>query len=179
MKRSTRQHFLAASALLFTASVLGTPPSTEEHKVWRAAAEHVREQESGSVSDPGPLPILSRTSFPRFLSAVSQLNASAKGNSCGLSPGDAAGLIEKLVELNSREVSTRPAFTGDPLFRLTDTRPEEGDHLGISQVIFSDDRQTAYLNLDIGGMSGAIVKMQIEKGEWRYVVGCAEWVSWE
>ncbi len=164
--------------MLASALALAAPPLTEEHKVWRAAAEHVRKDESATVSNPGALPILSRTSFPRFPGAISQLNAAAKAGFCGLNPREAEGLVEELVTLNAKEASTRSVFTEGPLFRLTDTRPEEGDHLGLSRVAFSKDRHTAYLNLDIGGMSGSIVKMRLEKGEWHFVMGCADWVSW-
>ena len=179
MKRSPRQIFPAMSAPVFATLVVAAVPHTDEHKVWRAAAEHIREAEAEIVSDPRPLPILARTSFPKFPNAVSQLSKAAESGFCGLNPGEAEELVRKLVTLNSKETSTRSIFKNDSLFRLTNTRPKVGDHLGISRVVFSEDRQTAYLNLDIGGMAGAIIKMRLEKKEWRYDVGCAEWVSWE
>jgi hypothetical protein len=167
MRRSPELIFQAVNALLFATWVSASPPHADEHKVWRAAVEHVREDEAESFSDPRPLPVLARSSFPKFPNAISQLNEAAKSGFCGLNPGEAEGLVRQLVALNANETSTRSGFENEPLFRVTETRPKVGDHLGISRVLFSKDRQSAYLNLDIGGMAGAIIKMRLEQKEWR------------
>jgi hypothetical protein len=168
----------AVLAGLFVATAAAAPPRTEEQRVWLAAARHVLANESAAATHPGPLSVHSRTSYPGFPASVAQLREAARNGLCDAPADDSAAILEQLEKLNAHQVSVREVFTGLPGFRVTDERPENGDYLGLSRVLISQDLQTAYLNLDISGLSGSIVQMKLENGEWRVMAECAQWASW-
>ena len=156
------------------------PPATEEQRVWLAAAQHVHATESAGMSTPAPLAINSRTTFPGR-AAVSRLQKNAKQEFCGESREDARTIIYVLNRLGGRARSVRDVFANRPEFALADSRPTKGDYLGLSEVLFykgTNDRQFAYLNVDIGGQSGSIVKMEKQDGAWAWSAECATWTNY-
>jgi hypothetical protein len=156
------------------------PPATEEQRVWLAAATHVLANESAGTSNPGPLVVRSRTSFPRR-TTVSQLRKNAKQEFCGQSSEDARSIIFILNRAGGRGRSIRDLFVNRPEFSLTDNLPKKGDSLGMSEVLFYRDAknvQSAYLSVEISGRSGSIVKMENKAGSWQWADECATWVSW-
>jgi hypothetical protein len=152
-------------------------PATEEQRVWLAAAQHVLANESAGTSKPGPLVVRSRTSFPGR-AAVSQLQKNAKQEFCGQSREGARSIVYVLNRLGGRERSVRDVFANRPEFSLTDSRPKKGDYVGLSEVLFHGEMQSAYLNVDISGRSGSIVKMEKKDGAWQWAAECATWISW-
>jgi hypothetical protein len=153
-------------------------PTTEEQRVWIAAARHVSANESAGKNDVRPLPVFERTSFPKLESSIAQLVQSAKGGLCGLPASESESIVVKLQELSAVEQSVRKVFAGNPEFIVTAERPKEGDYLGLSRVLFSADKRSAYLNLDIGGVSGSIVALKLDNGEWTKLEECAQWTSY-
>ena len=119
-----------------------------------------------------------RTSFPRLQGSVAQLKQTARVQFCGLPAPEAEAIVVQLERLNSGSESIREVFAGLPEFRITNIRPGKGDYLGISKVLVSKDQRTAYFNLDTGGVSGSIVVMKLENGEWGKLEECAQWTSY-
>jgi hypothetical protein len=146
--------------------------------VWLAAAKHVLANESTGTEMAGPLFVLVNTSFPKSPISMAALSKSVREQFCNVPSTEAASIVSDLARLNSNAVSVREAFAGLTQFRITEERPSKGDYLGISNVLFSADRHTAYLNLDIGGVSGSIVRMKRENGEWGKLEECAQWASY-
>ena len=156
------------------------PPATEEQRVWLAAAQHVQANESAGTSNLGTLAINSRTTFPGR-AAVSRMQKNAKQQFCGESREDARTIIYVLDRLGGRERSVRDVFANLPEFALADSRPAKGDYLGLSEVLFykgAKDTQFAYLNVDIGGQTGSIVKMEKQDGAWTWSAECATWTNY-
>jgi hypothetical protein len=152
--------------------------TTEEHRVWVAAAKHVLANESTGTEKVGQLSVFERTSFPGLAPSVEQLLLAAKNGFCGLPPAEAEATILKLRKLSAGEESVRKVFAEHREFKVTAERPNEGDYLGLSKVLFSPDKRSAFFNLDIGGVSGSIVVMRFENGEWTKLEECAQWTSY-
>jgi hypothetical protein len=154
------------------------PPASQEQHVWLAASQHVLADESASVENPGPLPILSRTSYPASRLALSRLEDQTRNVLCDLSGKDTKEMLTALRWENKRHRPVREVFEYRPEFKLVDSRPEEGDHLGLSRVVFARDTEFAYLNVDIGGQSGSIVRMEKKDGAWAWSAECATWTNY-
>lgn len=155
------------------------PPASKEQAVWLAAAKYVRANAGEFDDHPEvPLQILARTSYPSSRIALAQLKKLAMQGFCELSARDARQVLEALRGANYRQRSVRDVFEHRSEFRLVESRPEKGDHLGISAVVFDREATTAYLDLDIGGPSGSIVRMTRIGEEWGAFTECAAWTAY-
>jgi hypothetical protein len=155
----------------------GADPSPEQ-QVWLAVAQKVRANEMSSASKEFALAIYYQTSFPTHRAHVNQLEKQARDGFCGLSREQANGIVRSLRWQNKQPKSIGDGFDHRPEFVITDRRPRKGDYLGLSSVFFDRDGQTAYVNADISGLSGSLVKMRLKGGVWVWDVECATWVSW-
>jgi hypothetical protein len=154
------------------------PPALPQQQVWLAAARHVQANESSGAGADRVLTILHRTSFPRPRSSLAQLERQAEKEFCGLSREDASGVVRSLHWQNKRAASIGDVFDHRPEFRVVERRPKSGDSLGMSDVVFSRDGNTAYLNVDIGGQSGSVVQMRRDGHAWAWAAECAVWTSY-
>ena len=152
------------------------PAASKQQAVWLAAAQHVLANESRSVNERGVLLIRSRTSFPGSKAALAQLRKQAAQGFCGLPATDAKLVLDALRW--DRASSVRDVLENRPGFSLVDARPEKGDYLGLSSVAFDRQAITGYLNIDISGLAGSIVKMEWTDGAWVWSAECATWTNY-
>lgn len=169
---------MAALGALSSVVACASQPPSEEQRVWLAAAKHVLANEAAGTKTGGPLLVFASTSFPKLPKAMAQLKEASKQAFCDVPGSEAEWIVERLEQVNSKAVALRESFAGMPQFRIAKKRPNKGDYLGLSRVLFSADRQTAYLNLDIGGVSGSIVRMKLFNGEWGKLEECAQWTAY-
>jgi hypothetical protein len=164
----------------FTRNTSGDPlpPATPEQQVWLAIARKVRANEMSSAGRELALSIYHETSFPTRRAQVTQLEKQARKGFCGLAQSESAGVVRSLRWQNKRAKSIGDVFEHRPEFSITDRHPSKGDYLGLSHVVFNRDGDTAYVNADIGGLSGSIVQAKLVNGAWTWAEECATWVSW-
>lgn len=155
-----------------------TAPPMPRQRVWLAAATHVRDNESQGVTGDKSLPVYHRTAFPRFRFALAQLEKQAQQGFCGLSREEAAGVVRSLHWQNKTDRAIGDLFDHRPGFALKESRREKGDQIGLSDVVFDRAGTSAYLNVDIGGRSGSIVRVELRDGAWQWAGECAQWISW-
>lgn len=154
------------------------PPAMPEQQVWLAVAQQVRANEKSGSGRETALPIYHQTSFPTHRAQITQLERQARRGFCGLAQAESGGVVRSLRWQNKRAKSIGDVFEHRAEFNVTDRHPSKGDYLGLSNVVFDRDGDTAYLNADIGGLSGSIVKMKLVNGAWLWSEECATWASW-
>jgi hypothetical protein len=153
-------------------------PATPEQRVWLAVATRVRENDRSSARRAGSLPIYFRTTFPSLRPSITQLEKQARPGFCGLSRDASSGVVRSLRWLNRDSRSIGDVFDHRPGFVVAEGRRRKDDQLGLSNVVFNREGDTAYVSADLGGRSGSIVQVKLADGEWRWAAECATWASW-
>jgi len=166
---------LTASALAASANA---PAANEEVTVWRAVIAHVAQSERQATSGIGTLSVLNVSSFPTMPYVQEQLDQGASKGFCGLSSHESAEILVQLRKQNTSAVQIDSSVSTIPEVVLTSSRPPNGDYLGMSRVVFIASGQAAFLNLDISGLSGAIVRVNKVGDDWVAAGECVEWVTW-
>lgn len=155
------------------------PPAMPQQQVWLAAARQVLTNGNPNLAGASrALPVYHRTSFVGRRSSLAQLERQAAKGFCGLSREEAGGVVRSLHWQNKRTRSIGDVFDHRPEFAVVDRRPDSGDYLGLSDVMFSREGDTAYLNVDISGLSGSIVQMKRDGDSWAWAAECAVWTSY-
>ena len=166
---------LTASAYAATAN---TPAADEEAAVWRAVAAHVAQSERQATRGIGTLSVLNVSSFPTMPYVQEQLDQGASKGFCGLSSHESSEILAQLRKQNTNAVRIDSSVSTLPEVVLTSSRPPKGDYLGMSRVVFIAKGQTAFLIIDISGLSGVIARMNKVGDDWVPAGECVEWVTW-
>jgi hypothetical protein len=152
-------------------------PALPQQQVWLAVAQRVRAHDAPASAEPRALSVFHRTSFPKRRESLSQLDKQARRGFCGLPRDEADGVVRSLDWQNKRTHSIGDLFDHRPEFEVVTRRSDKGGQLGLSDVVFTRDGETAYLNADIGGAAGSIVKMRKKDGAWTWDSECATWTT--
>jgi hypothetical protein len=154
------------------------PPVSDEQRVWLAAAEHVLADELQGRTPTSRMQVFHVTGFPAFRPAMERLKQAARDGYCGESARDSKYILSRLEGGRARPRLVGEVFEHRAQFEVTDHRPADGDYLRFSEVIFNRERTKAFLNVDISGLSGAIVRLTRTDGAWGGLTACVDWVSW-
>jgi hypothetical protein len=156
----------------------GNSAAADEAAVWRAVAAHVAQSERQAGGGIGTLSVLNVSSFPTMPYIHEQIDQGAEKGLCGLTSLESSEMLAHLRRQNTETVQLDGFLSALPEVVLTSSRPPEGDYLGMSRVVFIANRQTAFLDLDISGLSGVIVRVDKVGAAWVPGGECVEWVSW-
>lgn len=175
---STQSKVVAILSTLISFGCGAAEPDSEEMEVWQAVSRHVFGNEAAAVPSPRQLNVLSKTSYPMSDAVLTKLADSAEQGICALSAKESKALVSDLRKKNSKSISTRLALSSQHEIAIVDSRPQNGDYIGLSRPVFDARRNVAYLSVEISGESGSIIEMIRKEDKWTFNRECTTWVSW-
>jgi hypothetical protein len=147
-------------------------PATREQQVWLATAQFIAKNKA-AAGIPGPLSIYQQTWIPTNPDYRAQVKRQARRNSCGDDTGSVPRVVAFLFRYDERSLSD--VFEWRTEFQLSEQWPGRADSIGLSSVVFDDQRRGAYVSIDYGGLKGSVVWLSRENDQWTWQRECWTW----
>jgi hypothetical protein len=98
---------------------------------------------------------------------------------CGLTREQAQSMVRELTHLSGERVEFDKSVAKAAGLNLGHKRLERFRYLTLSRVVFTPDKQRAWLAVDLDGAKGAIYRMDKVNGEWAKTARCGGWLKTE
>lgn len=159
----------ASSATLATA---------EEPAVWQAMLEFVARDNASH-----PYKILyfqsDFESGPLATSSMADPIRREYKDLCGLSASDARAMVAQLQAVNAEPVVFDEVIAEAADLKIAKKKNPRARYVALSRVVFDPSNQHAWVAVDLGGLSGAIMRLDKVAGQWGKTARCGGWMKSE
>jgi hypothetical protein len=98
---------------------------------------------------------------------------------CGLSNSDARAMVAQLQAVNAEPVTFDETVAEPTGLKISKKKNPRARYVALSRVVFDPSNQHAWLAVDLGGLSGAIMRMDKVAGQWSKTARCGGWMKSE
>lgn len=149
----------------------------EEPAVWRATLEFIARDNASR-----PFKFLYFQSdyenVPLVTSSMADPGHREFKDLCGLSASDAKAMVAQLQAVNADPVIFEEAVA-EPAGLKIARKKSPKRYVALSRVVFDPTHQHAWLAVDLGGLKGAIMRVDKMGGQWSRTDRCGGWMKSE
>jgi hypothetical protein len=167
-----------AVALIVNAASPAANSVGEEPAVWQAMAEFIAHD---NASHPYKL-LYFQSDFENGSLATNSMADPIRRefkDLCGLSASEARAMVSQLQAINAESVIFDQAVAEPAGMKLGKKKSPRARYVALSRVVFDPTNQHAWLAVDLGGVSGAIMRMDKVAGQWSKTARCGGWMKSE
>ena len=163
-----------ALTMVATSALPAATPLQEEPAVWKAMVEFLA---TDNASKPYRQLYL-QSDFetgPLVTNSLSDPTRREYKELCGLSNTDAKAMVAQLQAVNSESVPLEASIAEAGNLKLAKKKTPKARYVALSRVTFDPTNQYAWLAVDLGGSSGAILRLDKAAGQWSQTARCGGW----
>jgi hypothetical protein len=167
-----------AAALLVSAVSPAADAVGEEPAVWQATVEFIARD---NASHPFKL-LYFQSDFetaPLVTSSMADPIRREYKDLCGLSAADARAMVVQLQAVNAESVVFQESVAEPAGLKIGKKKSPRARYVALSRVVFDPTNQHAWLAVDLGGLTGAIMRMDKVAGQWSKTARCGGWMKSE
>src|SRR6187549_226761 len=172
---SRRAATLSCAVMLLTMSAAAPAANAvgEEPAVWRATVEFIAQD---NASRPFKF-LYFQTDYetaPLVGNSMADPGHREYKDLCGLSASDAKAMVSQLQAINADPVALDQAIAESGGLKIAKKKSPRR-YVALSRVVFDPTNQYAWLAVDLGGSSGAILRLDKAAGQWSQTARCGGW----
>lgn len=96
---------------------------------------------------------------------------------CGLSSSEARAMVAQLQAINSEPVTIEESIAGPAKLKIGKKKSPHARYVALSRVVFDPGIEHAWVAVDLGGTSGAIMRLDKVAGQWSKTARCGGWLK--
>jgi hypothetical protein len=161
-----------------TAASPAAEATAEELAVWKATVESI-------VTDNASRPfrvLYFQTDFetsPLVTNSMSDPTRREYKELCGLSTPDSRAMVSQLQAANADPVTFDEEVMEQAGLKIGKKKSPRGRYVALSRVVFDPGNEHAWLVVDLGGTTGAIMRLDKVAGQWSKTARCGGWMRSE
>jgi hypothetical protein len=163
---------------MLSATSLAATAAGEEPAVWQAIVEFIARD---NASRPYKLLYFQSDfeSAPLVTNSMSDPIRREYKDLCGLSHSDAQAMVSQLQAVNAEPVMFEEGVAELVGLKMGKKKNPRTRYVALSRVVFDPTNQHAWVAVDLGGLTGSIMRMDKVAGQWSKTARCGGWMKSE